>query len=60
MAKFKSYVGKQVRIPRGVLLFKKEELETDDKDHIERLQKAKDVVEVKGGGQASSKQKDKD
>jgi len=48
MATFKSYVGKKVATPSGVVEFKAEELSTDDKEVIEALKKAKDVSESGG------------
>lgn len=47
MATFKSYIGKKVATPSGVVEFKAEEIETDNKDVIAALVKAKDVSEVK-------------
>lgn len=54
MATFKSYIGKKVATPSGVVEFKAEEFETDDKGVIASLQKAKDASEVK----AQAKPKD--
>jgi len=59
MATFKSYIGKKVATPSGVVEFKAEEFETDDEAVIERLQKAKDVSEVKAQAKAKDSGKDK-
>lgn len=49
--KFKSYEGKRVLVPGGKeIVFGAEPYETDDKDQIEALKKAVEVVQVGGDG----------
>ena len=59
MATFKSYIGKKVATPSGVVEFKAEEFETEDEAVIAALAKAKDVSEVKAQAKAKDSGKDK-
>lgn len=59
MATFKSYVGKKVATPSGVVEFKSEEFSTDDKEAIDALKKAKDVSESSGKPKTRAKSEPK-
>ena len=59
MATFKAKAGKMVRTPKGVLTFRDETLEHDDKDVIEALRKAKGVEEVKAKSEPKAEKPDK-
>lgn len=55
--KFKSFKGKQVMAPKGVIRFRSTEYETTNKDEIEALKNAKDVSPAGGKAQEAKDEK---